>query len=245
MGAMFDSFFFLPKRNQKKSPAVLILNFRIQTQLKSVLNFIHISTIQDQNYFMFFLMLCIEKFSPNYFFFHPRISFCSFFQRTFLYDVFIYWPKHFRLNYFLFVFLVLVLLWCFPSPSVSFAERRARLFTFDFLYLNVDFWHLKRGNICLFCPCIFVQIYIKGGVNRCISLFGFPNFKDPGGRLSHESAFCPCLQYQSAGFLKTQYHISIPLWTCASTHTHTHTHSILSRHTSAFHFRILPNKERL
>jgi hypothetical protein len=92
-----------------------------------------------------------------------------------------------------------------------------------FWYLNVDFWHLKRGNICLFCPCIFVQIYIKGGVNRCISLFGFPHVKDPGGRLTHESAFCPCLQYQSAGFLKTQYHISIPLWTCASTHTHTHT----------------------
>lgn len=46
--------------------------------------------------------------------------------------------------------------------------RRARVLTLSFLYLNVEFWHLKRGNVWLFSQCIFVQKYIKGGVNRCI-----------------------------------------------------------------------------
>lgn len=68
-------FFFLPKRNQKKSPAVLILNFRIQTQLKSVLNFIHISTIQDQNYFMFFLVFMYREILTDFFFFFFILEF--------------------------------------------------------------------------------------------------------------------------------------------------------------------------
>lgn len=188
---MFD-FLLAGKKKKKKSPAVFILNFRIQIQTQICAE-------------LYTLCNSGPKLLSFWNYWEILLSFVMLFpflcssDAIFLYGcIYIgHWPNSSSYFYVLVSTLASVCL---------LLRRRARVWTFVFLYLNVDFWHLKRGNVWLFSQCIFVQIYINAGchigVNRC---FGFRNLKRQvvGGLWSLNRPPVSCLQSQSAGVLKT------------------------------------------
>lgn len=62
----------------------------------------------------------------------------------------------------------------------------------------------ERKRLIIFSVYFCTNIYKRGkGVDRCKSLFGFPNFKSQVGRWSLNRPPVSCLQSQSAGVLKT------------------------------------------
>lgn len=165
-----------------------------------MLNFIH-STIQDQNSFIvfFFLqILCIEKSSPI---FHPRVLFCTFYSDAiFIWDVFIYWPN------------ILDILFLYRSRHVFrtvcyLLRRRARVLLLISFIFKCRLLTLKeRKRLIIFSVYFCTNIYQRGCQSVYYRCLDFLILRTRWLVVS-ESASCPCLQYLSAGVLKTQCHI--------------------------------------